>query len=179
MKRQNYLIVWSILAALILALVAIVPASADPPERYRFPLWGDGTYTCYDTELTWHEELWIQGFTACNPGSELCGATEHVFRDTFTLTNPNNGRTLILHGGQLTRVTWINWYETLIEVTGARFMGTIPGYGPVYGSPGRHVYYETCQGEDPEDWVCEQETLFDSGPTFDDPEAICNYMVNE
>ncbi len=160
-------------------MVAIDPASADPPEMYRYLIWAEGTSSDCGIELTWYQELWVQGRNWCNPAKEQCGSTEHVVHETFTLTNPNNGRTLILRGGALTRVTWINWYDTLYEYSGARFMGTIPGVGPVFGSPGRGVTYETCQGEYPDNWVCDYETIHESGPNFDDLEAICNYMLGE
>jgi hypothetical protein len=174
MKRLKYIVILSILGVFLLAMVAIVPARADKPVRYEI----DTTFNECGIELPLHLEESVQLPFKCNPATELCGYTEHLTNSITTLTNPDNGRTLTFRGASSTRYTWINWYETLIEFRGVRFMGTIPGYGPVFGNPGRLVTYETCTGEYPDNWLCEQEILQDSGPTFDDIETICNYMLN-
>ena len=46
MKRLNYLVVLSIFAALILAMIAIFPASAAKPDNFVIPLSGYEDYFC-------------------------------------------------------------------------------------------------------------------------------------
>lgn len=163
-------LVVTVLVAL-LALVAIIPASADRPDRPRdFWVW-TGTTTACGSEFEWVQEVSLQGVAWCEPS--FCDFYFHT-KETDTFTNPDNGRTLVLKGSAFTKVTPVNEGD-LIEVSGQGLMGTIPGVGPVFGSPGHHIFLETCTAEG----ECTQEPVFDSGPTFDDIEAICTYMLGE
>ena len=58
MKKLNRMVALSILAALVLAAVAIVPARADPPEIWTGPSEWSGVYDCGDFDLVYGWTGW-------------------------------------------------------------------------------------------------------------------------
>jgi hypothetical protein len=177
MNRLKVLSVLGVLAALLLAMVVILPARADPPEIIREHWTFDGTIDVCGPELPWHEEVNFSTMEHCTRGGDICGANTHYNKGKLTLSNPDTGYSLTFYGASNERVVWINWYDAIYEITGNRYMVTVPGYGPIWGTPGREIVYETCEGEWPDTWVCEYETLFFAGPSFDDLEAVCEYLL--
>ena len=62
MKRLNYRVVWCILVVFILAMVAVVPASADRPEHSRTVSTEDGIFNVCGVDMDSHLETKL-GFT--------------------------------------------------------------------------------------------------------------------
>jgi hypothetical protein len=173
MKRLNYWVVLRILGALILALVAVVPASADKPI-HNIAIFEDDwiTYMC-DVEIQTHQEgKYVQNYFFGRDGGDRAD-TWHLEE---TLTYTYDDRTLTLHNSENYHWDWITWYDAIVEVKGASYIGTLPGYGVVTGTVGKQVWLEACHEEGP-DWVCEYTLLDVSGMIFDDQEAVCNYML--
>jgi hypothetical protein len=177
MKSLNYIVVLSILAALILAMVAIVPAIADKPD-HRINILEDEwySYMCDDEIpiLTHQEGKCVQNYFYDRYGEDRadtyhCGGT--------TLTYTYNDHTLTLYASENYHWDWITWYDAIVEIKGASYIGTLPGHGVVKGTLGKQVWLETCH-EEGEDWVCDYELLDISGMVFNDQEAVCDYLLN-
>ena len=179
MKRLNYLVVLSILGALIMAMVAIVSASADAPEHSKFFWEGDFNYTECGPNIPIHVDLQYEYTLFKDKNGEAYGDAYHYGGSKITFTY--NGHTLTLHGASQERWTWIFYSETytltLGKISGASWIGTIPGHGPVWGTVGMQDFLETCTGQG-EDQICQNEYYHWSGMEFFDQEAVCNYLLN-
>jgi hypothetical protein len=170
MKRLNYLVVTSILGALIVAMVAIVPASANKPMHDKGFFEGDSIFTGCEFEIPAHFDGHFEYIEWPDYG------VLHLLGNQLTLSY--NGHTLTLHESINNRADWITFYDARLEIRGADFIGTLPGHGIVTGTAGKQVYLETCDWGPDGDWVCEYELLDFSGMVFDEPGAICNYLLN-
>jgi hypothetical protein len=85
-----------------------------------------------------------------------------------------------MHHSGVFGCTWLNEGEEICRFSGADFLGTLPGYGPVFGVVQRIVWYEAGCREENGEWVCDKyELLHWSGMEFWDEEAVCNYLVPE
>ena len=180
MKRLNYIVVLCILGALILAMVATIPASAYPPEHTKFVWEEDDVQQVCGVDLQVHLEEKYEYILWRDKNGQDYGDSYH-YSTTISYTNPSNGHTLTLHGIIQERWTWIiPWYETIAEISGARWIGTVPGHGVVIGTVGRQVYYETCHwvGEEGGEQECENDYYHWSGMVFDDWDAVCDYLGN-
>ena len=178
MKRLHRLIAFSVLAAMILALVASAPARADKPPVERIHFEEDGTIFACGVEFPYHWEADLKYTYLCDEKRERkgdrCGDV-YLWKQEWSFTY--NGHELNLLGSSRERYTWITWYDTLFEISGSSGIGTLPGHGVVWGTVGRQVIYETCQGEYPDNWECEYKYLHEPGMVFDDYETVCNYML--
>ena len=74
-------------------------------------------------------------------------------------------------------ITFDQGYQVLMQASGALHRVTIPGHGVVWATIGRQVWLETCLWDGTE-WVCEEELLHGPGMVFNDPETVCNYLIN-
>lgn len=178
MKRQKYLTILSILAALILSLVVFVPVSADRPEYWTFSVAFDWTF---DQCVQEGEPVIIPGYleetyynTVFFDNNGIATYSLDHARGTATLTY--NGRTLTMHDVLNHTYTWPSDTQTIIKLTGSDWIGTVPGHGPVVGIAGNHTRLETCHMEGDE-LVCDTEMLKFSGMDFTDYEAVCNYLL--
>ena len=183
MKRSKYLTVLSILAALILALVAVVPASADKPvhETFRWDSWSalpaDDEENMCGVELTVHTLGKLVYLMWLDKNGEPYGDTYHPeAKITYIL----NDHEVTFQVAQNLRYTWLSSgqtsYQNLVQISGATAIATIPGHGVVYGTLGRQVLLETCHLEGTE-WVCVEENYREPGMVFNDPETVCNYLL--
>jgi hypothetical protein len=170
MKRRDFLAVLSILVVLILAMVAIVPASAEKPVHSSFEFETDIPYEGCDFALTGHLK-----YRAIEISKEAW-TDRHLGGTTFTLNY--NGHTLTARNNSNGLWTWITWYDAWVDIRGAEWFVTVPGVGPVSGIVGNQHILEYCHDEPNGDFVCEYELLEFSGMIFDKPEAICNYLLN-
>jgi hypothetical protein len=170
MKRWKFLAVLSILTGFILALVVIVPASAEQPVHSRFVFELDYPYTGCDFEVAGHLKYQFVEV------SKEAWTDRHFGGTTYTLDY--NGHTLTLRNNSNGRWTWINWYDAWVDISGAEWFGTVPGVGPVSGTVGKQHLLEYCHDEPNGDYVCNYELLEFSGMVFNKPESICNYLLN-
>jgi hypothetical protein len=175
MKRLNYLLAGSILVALVLALVAFFPASADKPPVERSHFEEDFVVDLCGVEIPGHYDGVLKYTGLCDDKRHSCGEVA-LWKENWTLNY--NGREVNVHGSTRYRTTWLNWYDALYETNGSSYHGTIPGYGVVSGWSGKQVIYETCEGDWPDTWECEYEVLHEPGMEFYDFEAICDYFLN-
>jgi hypothetical protein len=182
MKRLNYLVILGALAALILAMVAIVPASADRPD-HNMAIW----------EADWNSYM-------CGAGipipTHLEGKFVNIYfydryggdrADTYhyggtTVTYTYDDRTLTLHDSENYHWDWIDWYDAIVEIKGASYIGTIPGHGVVWGTVGKQVWLEHCYDAWDENgnwyWKCDYSLQDVSGVVFSDLGTVCNYLLN-
>ena len=184
MKRRKYLAVVSILSMLILALVAVIPASADRPvhEKYTWDtvdvLGADDEENMCGVELTVHSMGKLEYFVWFNRNGEPQG---DVYHPQAKITYILNNHEVTFQVSQNLRYTWLSSgetsYQNLVQMSGATAIATIPGHGVVYGTLGRQVVLETCHLEGTE-WVCVEEVYHEPGMVFNDPETVCNYLIN-
>jgi len=177
MKRLNYMVALSILVALILAMVAIVPASADKPVKWTDVSAFDFTYeNCVQNGepviIPGHLEEIYSNTAFFDMDGNLTKVFSHA-RGTATLTY--NGHILTMQDTMNNTITWPSETETIIKITGSQWFGTLPGHGPVVGIAGNLTILQTCPLEGGGD--CQSETIKFSGMDFTNVEAICNYML--
>jgi hypothetical protein len=170
MKRLNYLVVLSILGALIVAMVAIVPASADAWKHTKSVWSDDYTENICNVPMQLHHEGKLEYIIFCDRNGECSGDGYH-FNDYLTITYED--RSFTLHYATGERYTWPGGEQTIGRISGAKWVGSLPGYGVVWGEAGRDVWWEACPYEG-----CDYISLHWSGMTFYDYEAVCNYMLN-
>ena len=175
MNRLHRLIAFSILAAMILALVASSPVRADKPPVERSHFEEDSTVNVCGVDTSFHSEVDLKYTILCDDKRDRCGDA-YIWKEEYTFSY--NGKELNLHSSRRERYTWIDGYHTLFEFSGSTAIGTLPGYGVVWGTVGRQVIYETCEGEWPNPGKCTYEYLHEPGMVFNNPEAICNYWLN-
>jgi hypothetical protein len=175
MKRRKYLSVLSILAALILVMVAVIPASADKPEHTRTVQIEDGIFPLCGVDMDYHLETKLGYTMFCS--ERKCSGDAYHWEEDFTLTY--EGRSLNFHHSSQAHFTWITYDETEGHVNGANFIGTIPGHGVVWGWVGRIVWHEDdCYYNENGDWVCPiYEELQRTGMEIYDLDTVCNYML--
>ncbi len=169
MKRLHYLVGLSILAALLLALVVIMPGSADTPQHTKYYWSEDTTETICDVPMNVHHEGKLEYTMFCN--QDECTGDHYAFNDNMTLTYLD--RSLNLHLANAELYSWPTEEQTIGRISGARWIGTVPGYGAVWGEAGRVVFWEACPYEG-----CDFIILHWSGVVFSNYEAICTYMLN-
>jgi len=175
MKRLNYLVILGILGMLILTMVDSIPASAGKDNHAKINFTDDGVDTTLcGVGIPYHLEMRGHISVFCNKNKEFCEGFFH-WNGIYTLTS--NDHTLDFHAAINSRETWLNYDDSFIEDRGSFWVATLPGEGNVWGTVGRNTYYEFCVGEDP-NRVCEYEPVHWSGMVFDDPDAVCNYLLN-
>jgi hypothetical protein len=174
MKRLKIIVVLSILGAMLLAMTAIGPASADKPDH-----WTD--FSAFDFT---YENCEQNGETVVIPGhleetysntvffDKDGNLTKGIFHARGTATLTYNGHILTMQDTMNDTYTWPSETETIIKITGSVWFGTLPGHGPVVGSAGNLTLRQTCSEDD-----CDTETIKFSGMDFTDVDAICNYML--
>jgi hypothetical protein len=136
MKRRKFLTVISILAALILALIAVIPASADAPDNYTDYVADHWVYHCdegFDITLGytgWYHWVidWDEG-----QGNAIVSTFGYVYRndkpEVVYNTKPNHWNGIIRLGsgkGVMTVGTWDHM--------------VMPGVGVFYLNAGRVLY---------------------------------------
>ncbi len=176
MKRVSYLVALSVLAALILGLIAIVPASAETPYQEKGTLEYDFPYsTCgFDAQahvvMNFHRILYYDRNGADRSDSgHAGGSTISITYDDHQLTARNS---------ENTRIEWLNFYDAIYEIAGTSWIITVPGHGAVMGTIGRQTVLESCYFDENEQWKCNYTLLHLSGITFNDQEAVCDYLLN-
>jgi hypothetical protein len=170
MKRRKFLAILSILVALILALVAIVPASAGTPVHTKSVWSDDYTENICGVPMDVHHEGKLEYIIYCNKDGECRGDSYH-FNDYFTYTY--EGRSFTVHYATGELYSWPGGEQSICRISGAKWIGTLPGHGVVWGEATRDVWWELCPYEG-----CERVTLHWSGMVFYNPEPICDYMLN-
>ena len=174
MKRLHRLIAFSILAAMILALVASAPVRADKPPVERSHFEEDGIFYVCGVDMLYHYEADLKYTYLCDDKRDPCGDA-YLWKQEWSFNY--NGNELNLHSSTRERYTWITPTETLFEISGSSIKGSLPGHGVVWGTVGRQVIYETCQRPWPDTGECEYDYLHEPGMVFDDYETLCNYML--
>ncbi len=175
MKRMRYIVALSVLAALLLGMIAIVPASAEAPfqdkETFEYDfIYGDcGFDVPSHMVMNFHQIYYFNRFG--DPRSD----SYHVVGSMATLTY--NNHTLFMHNSQNTRIEWITFYDAIYQITGIMWIGAVPGHGVVTGTMGRQTVLESCNYDEEMNWVCEYTPLHLSGIAFSDQEAVCEYLL--
>lgn len=172
MKAKNVL--RSMLVVVILAVVFAVPASADKPEHNTVYFESDSLTPMCGVEVPTHLEGKFEQIYWFDRYGEDRGDSYHLGGTYISYTY--NGHTMTLKDGENLRWYWVTWYDAILEIRGASWIGTLPGHGAVTGTVGKQVILETCH-EEGEDWVCEYIPLDLSGMVFDNPEAVCDYLL--
>jgi hypothetical protein len=163
------------LGALIVAMVAIVPASADAPSHTKLRYQQDFPMNYCGVEMQAHMDVKTNEFLYFDRYGGDRAYAIHWGGSTFYMTY--NGRTLTMHVSDTERTDWITWYDAIITIRGAQLVGTLPGHGIVVGIIGRQEILETCHDEG-NDWVCDYQLLHISGLNFIDEPAVCDYFLN-
>jgi hypothetical protein len=157
-----------------LAMVAILPASADKPVCSENVVKVDFTYSNCRPDMPDHlEETIVLTMFFNRYGGDRRGFDHE--KGTATLIY--NSHTLTIHLSTTSTWDWIYWYDAIITVRGAEWKGTLPGYGAGIGTVGKQEIQDACHDEDSE-WVCEDTLLHLSGMNYYDQEAICDYLLN-
>jgi hypothetical protein len=172
MNRLNYLVGISILGALILAVFAFAPASADPPVIDRYVLDFDfDEESCgfpipahlYGKETT---KLFFDKDGLPRAGVDSYG--------DLSATETWNGHTLTWHDAEHSRWRAVGEGLYTVEFTGLVWGVSVPGYGRAVASTGRLVLGCHQEGEDV---ICD-EPIHYAGMYVEDIDAVCNYMIN-
>jgi hypothetical protein len=174
MKKLNYLIILSILVALILAMVAIVPAGAGKPGHYldRWTLdfdYNDCGFTIPNTHLE-AKEVVTNFYNVYGIPWET---SVHYGGTTWTMTY--NGHTLVWRDVENSFGIEISPTETLITNKGLNWSVIVPGHGFAYATIGKIVLIQTCPEDGDE---CTLEPIEFSGFNINDLDTVCNYMLN-
>jgi hypothetical protein len=179
MKRLNYKIGISIFVLLILALVGIVPASANAPVHVH------GVWDAYfldescgepldaHLQLVSNEFYWVDK-DGLPRGESYVG----IARGSLA----HEGRIVKMVSNENTSVTYLSYQDGILEVvvrgTGTDWKASVPGHGVVAGYAGNLVYTETCTQDEQGEWSCEfGEVLKWSGMDFKDDDVVCNYLL--
>jgi hypothetical protein len=172
MKRLNYLVGLSILGALILAMIAIVPAIAEAPSIDRVIL--DFDFVDRDCGVKMPAHLTGKEVTTTfyDKDGAIRGGTLSYGGTSATITY--NGHTLTWHDVENVRWQIVKEPYT-VEYIGLFWEVSVPGYGKVYGSSGRTVL--ACYLKNDE-LICDSEPIHWSGMSVENLEPFCNYMIN-
>ena len=182
MKRSKYLTVLSILAALILALVAVVPASADKPVHETNTWDVEGVWSGEEednfcgVDLNVHQEGKMEYFVWFDRNGEPYADTQHAENKVTFWIDPE--RKVDFHYAFQWRWTWLPNGQGLSQVSGVWHLATIPGLGVVFGTLGRQEWLETCYYNEEGEEVCGEDFSHLPGMVFNDPETVCNYLIN-
>jgi hypothetical protein len=174
MKRRNHIVVLSILGALILAMVAIVPASADGPviEKGNFEF--DYTYEGCPFDIPAHIKAKYEYNQWYDQDGILVKQTWHWGGTEVTVTY--NDHTVIAHESENYTDIWYNTGVTMTIRNGAIWVIHIPGYGFVSGFAGRDAWVEGCYWTNSGKYVCDWSHW--SGIEINEQDVFCNYMLN-
>jgi hypothetical protein len=172
MKRLNYLVGLSILGALILAVFAFAPASADPPVIDRYVL----DFDFYEESCGFPIPAHLYGkaatITYFDKDGELRGGFNTNGGMSATLTW--NGHTLTFHNVENSRWRLVGDGSWIEQMTGLSWGVSVPGYGRAITYMGNFTVACHLEGEE---HVCD-EVLKDAGKGFEHIDAVCNYMIN-
>ncbi len=175
MKRVSYLVALSLLAALILGMIAIVPASAEAPYQDKGGYELDFIFGDCGFDVPGHMVVKINNAVFFDQFGEPHSASSRLGGSTATLTY--NDHTMVLHNTENVRVEWITFNDAIYHTTGTVWIGTLPGHGAVFGTIGHQTVLETCDFDEEMNWVCEYTPLHFSGVAFNDLEAVCEYFL--
>ncbi len=175
MKKLNRMVALSILAALVLVLVAVLPASADKPLRTRTVSTEDIIVNECGVDIDFHRETKLGYIMFCS--ERKCSGDAYHWEEDITLTYED--RSVNFHNSMQEHFTWITYDETIGHINGASYIGTIPSHGVVWGSVGRIVWHEDeCYYNENQDWVCPiYEELQRTGFEIYDLDTVCNYLL--
>ncbi len=172
MKRLNYLVGLSILTALIVALVASIPASAYQPD-HSLSRWDlDLDYPNCGVTIPSHLDAKQVDNVFFDQNGDVRLKTIHYGGTTWTMTY--NGHTLVWRDVENAFTVQISPTETLGVTKGLNFAVNVPGHGIVYGTMGKVVWTNTC-AEDGSG--CTLNVVDFSGFFAADQDAVCNYML--
>jgi hypothetical protein len=172
MKRLNFRVISSILGVLVLAMVAIIPVSANMPTIERGILDFDFIFDSCGFDINAH--LYGKGVTFYfwDKDDVIQGVSGSIGGSNATITY--NGHTLTWHNVENYRWTVIGEGLSLMQNTGLVWGVSVPGYGRAVARSGRSV--DLCHQEGT-DLICD-ENLFWSGMYVEEIDAVCNYLVN-
>ncbi len=172
MKRHKFLAILSILAALILLTVTIVPASADGPDQFHYIIDTEGPVP--DAENICPFPTWYHLYSRVNE-HDFWGETpedtkiiENSAGWKYTLQPLNGGYSLTFQGSGRVETHFITWDDVIYEINGHGISVTVPGHGVAIAIIGR--WFSHCIDD-----VC---TLTGVGLELNDTQTVCNYLLN-
>jgi hypothetical protein len=172
MKRLSYIVVLSILGVLILAVVAFVPASADPPVIDRYVL----DFDFYEESCGFPIPAHIYGKAATIYFFDKDGEFRVSFNTNggMSATETWNGHTLTWHNASNSRWKIVGDGSFIVQDMGLLWGVSVPGYGRAVALTGESV--AACHPEG-EEMICD-EPIHYAGMYVEDIDAVCNYMIN-
>jgi hypothetical protein len=180
MKKIIVITLISGLGLLLLSLVFIVPARAEKPVFEKTVWEADfDDYSC-TVPISTHIKVNSQRFfwfdKDGNPRGDSWTGSSHgyMFHDD---------RIVRMHASEEGKITYVSFidgiWKDVMETSGTQWMASVPGHGVVIGVTGKQVIEETCYFDtDQGIWVCDTVILQRSGMTWQEPEIVCDYLLN-